>query len=345
LKSIRNNVATLSAGVLVIAVACSSAWGQIKPELDVKIPAYQPLTQIKGRLHISGSDSMKPLLSAWTDELKRRHSGMKVSLRAEGSQIGLTDLLEHRTEVAAMSRRMTASEIAEFVKEYGHEPAEVPVAIDALAIFVQQNNPVTGLSLDELDSVFCIERLRGLDYPLKSWGLLGLMDEWFDAPIRPYGRNGKSGTSYFFREEVCKGGNFVPHMVAGHGPASVVIDVMKDPQGIGFSGIGYRTSMVRAVPIAAVKGGRYVEPSFESVMDGSYPLRRNLYLYIARAPKSEPDPAARELVRFALSAQGQQLALDHGYFPLPLTEITRVLSKWSPPLKSAALEGPSKLRD
>src|SRR5215467_5821716 len=127
--SIRKQVPTLIAGVLVIAIANSSALGQIKPELDAKIPAYQPLTQIKGPLEISGSESMKPLLSAWVDELKRRHGGMKASVSGEGSQTGLADLLEHRTQVAAMSRRMTAAEIAEFVKEYGHEPAEVPVAI------------------------------------------------------------------------------------------------------------------------------------------------------------------------------------------------------------------------
>jgi phosphate transport system substrate-binding protein len=123
------------------------------------------------------------------------------------------------------------------------------------------------------------------------------------------------------------------------------MDVVKDPQGIGFSGIGYQTSMVKAVPIAAVKGGRYVEPSFQSIMDGSYPLRRNLYLYIARPPKSEADPSVREMVRFVLSAQGQQIALDHGYFPLPLTDLTRVLSKWSTPVKAAAIDAPPKLRD
>ena len=335
----------LTIALIVAALAARSAWAQLKPELDAKIPFYQPLTQVKGRLHISGSDSMKPLLSAMLDELKRRHTGIKFSLTGEGSQTGLTDLLEHRTEVAAMSRRMTASEIAEFVKEYGHEPAEVPVAIDALAIFVQQNNPVTGVSLDELDSVFCVERRRGLNYPVTSWGLLGLTDEWFDAPIRPYGRNGKSGTSYFFREEVCKGGTFVAHMVGGHGPASVVMDIVKDAYGIGFSGIGYQTSLVRAVPVASVKGGRYVEPSFQTVMDGSYPLRRNIYLYIARAPKAEPDSGIRELVRFVLSMQGQQIAVDHGYFPMPLTELTRVLSKWSPAVKSAAVDDTSKLRD
>jgi phosphate transport system substrate-binding protein len=344
-KYLLKNAAIWTAVVFVSVITPLSVCAQLKPELDAKIPFYQPLTPIKGQLKISGSESMKPLLSALVDELKRRHNGIKFTLTGDGSQTGLTDLLEHRTEVAAMSRRMTSSEIAEFVKEYGYEPAEVPVATDALAVFVQQTNPVTGLSLDELDSVFCVERRRGLNYPVASWGLLGLTDEWFDASIRPYGRNGKSGTSHFFREEVCKGGTFVSHMVGGHGPASVVMDVAKDPQGIGFSGLGYQTSMVKAVPIAAVKGGRYVEPSSQSVMDGSYPLRRSIYLYVARAPKSEADPCVRELVRFVLSAQGQQIALDQGYFPLPLTEIARLLSKWSPSVKSAAMEGQPKLRD
>ncbi len=337
--------AMMAALALFTAVLGSGAWAQLKPELDAKIPFYQPSSPVKGRLQIAGSDSMTPLLSGWMDELKRRHNGLTVALEGEGSQTGLTALLEHRTEVAAMSRRMTSSEIAEFVKEYGHEPAEVPVAIDALAIFVHQDNPVTGLSLDELDSMFCRERRRGLDHPVNSWGLVGLTDDWFTAPIHLYGRNGNSGTSYFFREEVCKGGTFSPHLVGGHGPASVVMDIAKDPQGIGFSGIGYRISMVKSVPIASVKGGRYVEPSFQSVLDGSYPLKRNLYLYVARAPKAEPSPAIRELVRLALSAQGQQIALDHGYFPLPLQEITRVLSKWSPPVRAASLENQPKLRD
>jgi phosphate transport system substrate-binding protein len=345
LRSLNKNAVLLAAALVGIAASHLAVWGQLKPEIDAKLPFYQPLAQVKGRLHISGSESMKPLLVAWTDELKRRQTGITISVTGEGSQTGLTDLLEHRTEIASMSRRMTSSEIGEFVKEYGHEPAEVPLAIDALAVFVQRDNPVTGLSLDELDSVFCVERRRGLDYPVNSWGLLGLTDEWFDAPIRPYGRNGKSGTSYFFREAVCKGGTFVPQMVGGHGPASVVMDVAKDPQGIGFSGIGYQTSMVKAVPIATVRGGRYVEASFQTVLDGSYPLRRNIYLYIARAPKSEPDPAVRELIRFILSAQGQQISVDHGYFPLPLTDITRVLSKWSVNVKAAAIEGPAKLRD
>src|SRR5262245_14352705 len=194
--------------MLMISIMSSFVWAQLKPDLDPAIPAYHPLVQIKGHLQISGSESMKPLIEAWVDDLKRRHPALKATIEGAGSETGLAALLEHRTEVAAMSRRLTAVEIAEFVKEYSYEPHEVPVAMDALAIFVHQDNPVTGLSLEELDSIFCRERRRGMDHPINSWGLAGLMDDWFEAPIRTYGRDGNSGTSYFFREEVCKGGTF-----------------------------------------------------------------------------------------------------------------------------------------
>jgi phosphate transport system substrate-binding protein len=318
----------------------SVAWGQARPTLDPDLPSYFYQESVSGTLIISGSDTMKPLLQAWADNLVRRHPKLKPTLSGEGSETGLAALLEHRTDIAAMSRRITAAEISEFVKEYGYEPTEVPVAGDALAIFVHKDNPVTGLSLDELDAMFCRERRRGLAYDVDSWGLVGLMDEWFEAPVRLYGRNGKSGTSYFFREEICKGGTFHAHMANAPGSASVVMEVSIDQQGIGFGAVGYGNSEVRTVPIATVKGGRYVDPSLQTAMDGSYPLRRNLYLYIAKSPKEPPSHATAELVRFALSAQGQQIALDSGYFPLPLPDVIRLAAKWPTAVKSAQLGMP-----
>ncbi len=320
----------------------SPASSQIRPEVDPQIPSYVAQETVSGKLEIAGSETMKPLIDAWMRDLTRRHPGLKPVVASAGSETGLEAILQHRTGIAAMSRRMSTDEISAFVKEYGFEPTEVPVANDALAVFVHKDNPITGLSLEELDAMFCRERQRGLSYDIDSWGLVGLMDEWFEAPIRLYGRNGKSGTSALFRDEVCKGGTFRPRLVDAPGSASVVLDVVKDPQGIGFSAIGYKTSMVRPVPIAMVKGGRYVEPTFHSVMDGSYPLERHLYLYIAKPPKTPPAPALKELVRFALSQQGQQLALDHGYFPLSPMEITRLLSKWSTSVNAVKLETPGR---
>jgi phosphate transport system substrate-binding protein len=322
----------------IVASLPPATWGQVRPSLDLDIPSYVFQETVSGKLTLSGSETMKPLIHAWVEDLTRRHPGLKATVSNDGSETGLAALLEHRTEIAAMSRRMTASEISAFVKEYGYEPTEVPVASDAVAVFVHKDNPIAGLSLDELDAVFCNERRRGSGYLVDSWGLIGLMDEWFEAPVRLYGRNGKSGTSYLFREEVCKGGTFRPQLVDAPGSASVILDVAQDPQGIGFSSIGYRTSTVKPVPIAAVKGGRYVEPTFQTAMDGSYPLRRNLYLYVARSPKTPPGPPMVEFVRLALSAQGQQSALDHGYFPLSLTEITRLTAKWSPAVVAARVE-------
>jgi phosphate transport system substrate-binding protein len=319
--------------LLLFALVASlppATWGQVRPTLAPDISPYTYRESVSGKLAVSAPKTMEPLLRAWVDGLTRKHPGLKINV-LEGSDTGLAALLEHRTEIAVMARRMTAAEISEFVKEYGYEPAEVPVASDALALFVHKDNPITGLSLEELDAMFCSERRRGLRYTIDSWGLVGIMDEWFEAPVHLYGRNGKSGAADFFREEVCKGGTLRRQLTDGHGLASVVLDVGDDPEGIGFSAVGYETSLVKPIPIASVKGGRYVAPSVQTAMDGSYPLRRNLYCYVAKPPKTSPTQASAELIRFALSRQGQQSALDFGYFPLSAQEHAQVASKWSHP--------------
>jgi phosphate transport system substrate-binding protein len=307
----------------------STTWAQVRPTLDPNIPSYLPQELASGTLSMSVAEAIKPLVRAWITGMTLRHPQLKVSVVSEESGNGLAALLEHRAELAAMVRRLTAAEIAEFVREYGYEPSEVPVAADALAIYVHKDNPITGIALDELDAMFCHERQRGLPYDVDSWGLVGVMDEWFEAPVELYGRNGKSGIAYFFREEVCKDGTLLPKLADEYGSASMVEDLGANQYGIGFGAVGYGTSLVKPVPIASVKGGRYVEPTAQTTMDGSYPLRRNLYLYIAKPPKAPPTKPSTELVRYVLSRQGQQAAIDFGYFPIASAEITRLVSKWS----------------
>lgn len=138
--------------LLVITMGLSWwAEAQVRPDLDPAIPAYSLEENVSGKFTVAGSDTMKPLVQAWAGELARRHPAMVVTVDSAGSQTGMTAMLEHRAAVAAMSRRMTAKEIAEFVREYGFEPTEVPVAVDALALFVHRDNPIAGLSLD----VYC----------------------------------------------------------------------------------------------------------------------------------------------------------------------------------------------
>lgn len=339
--------ARLILGLYLIATAFQVSlppenWAQVRPKLDPTIPSYLPQKLPPGTLSMSVAEPIKPLVQAWVTGMTLRHPHLKIGVVSEGSGDGLAALLEHRTEVAATSRRLTASEVAAFVREYGYEPSEVPVAADALAIYVHKDNPIAGLALDELDAMFCRERQRGLRYDVDSWGLVGVMDEWFEAPVELYGRNGKSGIGYFFREEVCKDGTFLPKLVDGHGSASTVLDVGADQNGIGFGAVGYGTSLVKPVPIASVKGGRYVEPTLQTAMDGTYPLRRNLYLYIAKPPKAPPTQPTAELVRYVLSRQGQQSAIDFGYLPIMSAEITRLITKWSVSSKIAHEQTPDR---
>lgn len=333
----------LVGGVTILSVA--ETYGQVKPTVDPSIPPYQMAYAVSGALAIAGSDTMRPLTESWAGDLRQLYPGLKITIDSAGSETGLSRLLEGKVQITAMSRRMTAEEIVEFKREFGYEPAEVPVAVDALAVFVHKDNPIEGLSLMELDAIFSKERRRGLKYHINTWGDVMLEGEWADAPIHLYGRNGRSGTAVFFREHVLNGADIKKTMIAGPGSASVVIELMKDRYGIGFSGIGYRTSGVRAVPLASVQGGRFVEPNFQTAMDGSYPLRRQLYLYINKPPKTAPPGAIAEFVRFALSQQGQQIVVAQGYYPLPTPELNRLTMMWSNPTKAAAIEQPLRLRD
>lgn len=332
---------------LGIALALAfPAQAQIKPVLDPKVLPYQLAGSMSGSVYIAGSETMKPLTESWATDLRQLYPGLTIKIVSAGSETGLAQLMEGKAQIAAMSRRMTAPEIVEFKREFGYEPTEVPVAIDALAIFVHKDNPIEGLTLAEVDAMFSKERRRGLKYPVDSWGDVMLLEgEWAEAPVHLYGRNGNSGTASFFREHILNGAELKKTMTVGVGSASVVVELMKDRFGIGFSGIGYRTSGLRPVPLAAVQGGRYVAPTFETAMDGSYPLRRNLYLYINRPPKVAPPGPVAEYVKFALSQQGQQIVVDEGYYPLPTIEVNRVTTMWSTPVRAAAAEQPLKLRD
>jgi len=340
----------LASRLLTLAVGACLVWsspaaGQVRPALDPQVAAYQPASSLKGSLSISGSETMRPITEAWAADLKQLYPELKISVTSEGSEAGLAKLLEGKAQIAAMSRRMNKQEIGDFIREFGYEPTEVPVAVDALAVFVHKDNAIEGLSLAELDAIFSNDRRRGLKYPLLTWGDLLLDGEWKEAPIHLYGRDTKSGTTSFFREHALNGGALKKTMTEAPGSASVVVELMKDRFGIGFSSIGYQTSGIRAVPLASVQGGRYVAPSFQSAMDGSYPLRRNLYLYVNKLPKTVPSPSLAEYVKFALSQQGQQTVIAQGYYPLATAELNRLTMIWSAPVRAASAQEAPKLRD
>ncbi|MCP9471021.1 MAG: PstS family phosphate ABC transporter substrate-binding protein [Nitrospira sp.] len=283
---------------------------------------------------------MQPLTKHWELKLKEFYPHVDIRIKGSGSEEGLAALLEKTAQIIAVSRPLTSAEIAEFKKRHGYEPTEVPVAADALAIFVHRDNPIAGLTFQQLEAIFCKEQKRHNDRPITKWGQLGMEGEWKEADIWLYGRVSRSATAAFFRERVCFNGEFSPKLIEEPGSASIVMEIMKDRYAIGYSGIGYRTSTVHPVPLAEREGESFVEATFENAINGTYPLRRILYLYVDKSPKEELPAIVSEFVKFATSHEGQEIVVKEGFFPLPTEVLNRFSAIWPQsvrPVESAKL--------
>jgi phosphate transport system substrate-binding protein len=214
-----------------------------------------------------------------------------------------------------MSREMKSTEIDAFEKKYGYKPTPVKVAIDALAVYVHKDNPVNGLTLQQVDGIFSSTRKSG-GKNATTWGQVGLTGDWSNKPISLYGRNSASGTYGYFKEFALMKGDYKPTVKEQPGSSSVVQGVSSDLGGIGYSGIGYKTSGVKAIKLGK-SADKLVEPTYEDCLNGSYPLARFLYIYVNKAPNQPMDTLTREFLKFVLSKEGQEIVVKDGYYPLP----------------------------
>src|SRR5213596_124210 len=218
-----------------------------------------------------------------------------------------------------MSRPMKSTEVDAFERKYKYKPTAFPVAIDALAVYVNKDNPIKGMTMPQVDAVFSKSRRWGYKENIQRWGQLGLTADWANAPLSLYGRNSASGTYGFFKEHTLKNGDYKDEVKEQPGSASVVQGITVDRYGIGYSGIGYATAGVRAVPLAEKDGGKCVEATADNAYSGSYPLARFLYVYVNKAPGKPLDPLTREFVKLIVSREGQEGVVKDGYFPIPAT--------------------------
>jgi phosphate transport system substrate-binding protein len=300
---------------------------------------YNPQAQVSGGFKIRGSETMYPLLSRLSLEFQRRQPKVSIDVKGGGSTKAIEEFLqpplsktgkvmlsEERSSqfwLLATSRELFDAEIKEFVAQHGYEPMAVPVAVDAVALYVHKDNPISGLTLDQIDAMFSTTRNRGYKTAVTQWGQLGLPDGWEHAAIQLYGRDRRSGTRAFFQEHCLAGGEFVPTVHEDPGAASVILDLSRNQLGIGYSGLGLQSSSVRVVPLAENVGMPFVMPSSATIADQTYPLRRVLYLYFDKAPKTSLSPAAQEFLTFLMSQEGQEAVIKAGFFPLPVNQITQ----------------------
>ena len=296
-------------------------------EVDSNLPDYKKIMGISGNANSIGSDTMNNLMALWLEEFKKFYPLVNIQIEGKGSSTAPPALIEGTAQFGPMSRPMKAKEIDAFESKYGFKPTVIRTSLDALAVFVHKDNPLQCLSLAEVDAVFSKNRKRNYPADITTWDQLGLGNEWNNKPLSIYGRNSASGTYGFFKDEVLDKGDYKDIVKEQPGSASVVQGITEDKYGIGYSGIGYKTSGVKALALSVKKGGDCFEGSYENVIANQYPLSRYLYLYIVKYPNKPLDPLVKEFLKFVLSKQGQQIVVKDGYLPLPATVSQEELKK------------------
>ena len=312
------------AALLVALLPCTlPAQMQVDPDL----PEYQKTSGVSGNLSSVGSDTLANLMTLWAEEFKRVYPNVNVQIQAAGSSTAPPALTEGTSNLGPMSRLMKDNEVQAFEQRNGYKPTPIAVAIDALAIFVHKDNPIAGLTLQQADALFSSTRTCGGSEDLVNWGQLGLPGAWASRGIQLYGRNSVSGTYGYFKEHALCKGDFKNTVNEQPGSASVVQSVSSSLNGVGYSGIGYTTSSVRAVPLASEPGKPFVAATAENAINGSYPLARFLYVYVNKAPGRELDPITRQVLTMVLSRPGQEVVIKDGYIPMPAKVAARELAK------------------
>lgn len=285
-------------------------------EVDKDLKSYEKTSGVTGTLNSIGSDTLNNLMTLWAEGFKAQYPNVNIQIEGKGSSTAPPALIEGTAQLGPMSREMKASEIDAFEKKYGYKPTEIKVAIDALAVFVHKDNPIKGLSMQQVDSIFSSTYKAG-GKDITKWGELGMEGAWAARPISLYGRNSASGTYGFFKEVALAKGDFKATVKEQPGSSSVVQGIGGDLAGIGYSGIGYKTSEVRALPVASKDGADYVPADYENCLDGDYPLARFLYIYLNKKPGAPADKLVEEFIKFVQSTHGQNVVVKDGYFPMP----------------------------
>jgi len=296
-------------------------------KVDEALPVYAKTSGVSGNLSSVGSDTLANLMTLWAEEFKRIYPNVNVQIQAAGSSTAPPAITEGTANLGPMSRLMKDNEVEAFEKRHGYKPTPVAVAIDALAVFVHKDNPLAGLTLQQTDAIFSSTRTCGGTEDLVTWGQLGLTGGWASRPIQLYGRNSVSGTYGYFKEHALCKGDFRNTVNEQPGSASVVQSVSSSLNGIGYSGVGYTTSSVRAVPLTNSPGKPFVEANPENAINGSYPLARFLYIYVNQEPGKQSAPITREFLAMVLSRRGQEVVVKDGYIPLPAKVAARELAK------------------
>ncbi len=315
-----------AAVITASVMSVGSAYAQTV-QVDSNLPEYERVSGVAGNLTSIGSDTLNNLMTLWAEEFQRNYPNVNIQIQGAGTSTAPPALTEGTSNFGPMSRPMNEREIQAFQERHNYDPTLIGVAVDVLAVYVNRDNPIEGLSIPQVDAIFSATRRCGHPEDITRWGQVGLTGGWENRDFTLYSRNAVSGTYGYFKQHALCDGDFKPTINEQPGSASVVQGVSETLNGIGYSGIGYITSGVRAIALGREDGGPMFEPSAESAASGDYPLARFLYVAVNKHPNNELQPLEREFMKMVLSKPGQEVVVRDGYIPLPAPVAQRELGK------------------
>ena len=322
ISSFPKTLSLLFAISLLNCISAESGFAQGK--VDVNLPKYKPAAGLSGQIKSVGSDSMNSLMTQWTEKFKEYYKGVRTEVEGQGSSKAMPALIEGAASFGPMSRDVKANEIADFEKKYGYKPVLLPTSIDLLAVYVNRDNPLQSLSMEQVDAIFSSTRKLGGD-SIDNWGQVSLKGDYEKEAIALFGRNAASGTYGFFKEKVMGNGDFRDRVNEQPGSTAVIASVGENRFAMGYSGIGYKTEAVKPLALSPKKGEPAIEPTEENAYNGKYPLGRFLYLAVNYKPTSKMEPLRKEFIKFVFSKEGQEIAAKDGYFPVDAKTAAKAL--------------------
>lgn len=247
---------------------------------------------------IKGSDTLVRLGQRWAEEYMKHNPNAVIQVSGGGSGTGIAALLNGATDICEASRDMKEKEY-KLAAEKGIKPLRISVALDGIAVFLNEGNPVKELSFAQLKGIYT--------GAITNWKEVG----GNDSRIILYGRENNSGTYAFFKEHVLDGEDYSEYTQTLPGTAAVVNAVSKDKNGVGYGGIAWATG-VKFAAVRKTDSDTAVLPTTETVSGGSYPISRELYWFFNGTPEGE----LKKLINWALSEKGQKVAEEMDYIPL-----------------------------
>lgn len=330
----RTNRAHLISGLALAVGLSGSGWlqaqtAQVRAKVAAVIPRYQPLAQVKGPVDLIGTDALSDLGEEWSSVFRRIHPESNLIFRPSLTKDAVKAFLDGTSLLILTAREFTPEEAKTFQTKFGYMPMRIPVCMDANIVFVNKNNPITSISMEQLDAIYSTTRLGGAKSQAVVWGDLGLRGEWAKLPIHAYTRGPGTATNASVKEKVLLNGAYQQGILSRDDASSLAEAVMTDQTAIAISTMASWYFANKILPVVPFHGEDARFPNQDNVTTSKYPMPRLYYAYLNRTPGKPLPAVTNEVIHFLLTQEGQNAAADSGLLPGPPEFITIALKRLS----------------